>query len=82
MNEATKPKTTAASSGQVDQIVIRETPLLGWKGSVAIASFCGLFMPVVVYPNDTSLFLCFLAVLGWMGWAMHEWQHKKGYIIK
>lgn len=82
MNEATKPKTTAASSGQVDQIVIPETPLFGWKGSVTIAAFFGLFMPVVVYPNGTSLFLCFSAALGWLGWAMQEWQHKKGYIIK
>ena len=66
----------------LERRAIRETPIFGWKGAVVIAAWMAIFMPVTVYPDWQSISICMIGAMGWLGWGIQEWQHKKGYEIR
>ncbi len=63
--------------------VIRPTVLGGWKGSAFTAFILLIFFINAMFNGDAELMLAFIcAACGWGGWAIQEYQHLKGFLIK
>lgn len=76
-------ETNGVETNPVARIVIRSSVLGGWKSTAVFAVIYLLFSVNELFNGNQETMLAFLcAGCGWGGWAIQEYQHLKGYVIK
>jgi len=76
-------KTNSVETNPVKRIIIPQTVLGGWKGSAITAVLFFILSVNGLFNGSGDLSVAFFcAGCGWGGWAIQEYEHLNGYLIK